>query len=129
MVECIVSEYNEPSCQNTSRLQKKSPGKGGKGQAFNSAPARTVNALLWLLKTCPSFAVAQEADHYFHLRRRSPRLRLRGVRVSLEAQKGLQPADGQSEHNFVKEVAIQEARQLTAISWLDISSAFGTVSH
>ncbi|KRX34499.1 hypothetical protein T05_3113 [Trichinella murrelli] len=35
----------------------------------------------------------------------------RGVRVSLEAQKGLQPAVGPSEHNFVKEVAIQEARR------------------
>ncbi|KRX43299.1 Sentrin-specific protease, partial [Trichinella sp. T9] len=63
MVESIVSGHNEPSSRNASRLQKKSPGKGGKGQvrlrsavtrdpawlksasavqkAFNSAPART----------------------------------------------------------------------------------------
>ncbi|KRZ94325.1 Retrovirus-related Pol polyprotein from type-2 retrotransposable element R2DM, partial [Trichinella sp. T8] len=37
-----------------------------------------------------------------------------------------------SEHNFVMEVAIQEARRTNAqlaISWLDISNAFGTVSH
>ncbi|KRY62530.1 hypothetical protein T4A_14125, partial [Trichinella pseudospiralis] len=42
------------------------------------------------------------------------------------------PADGTSEHNFVMEVAIQEARRTNAqlaISWLDISNAFGTVSH
>ncbi|KRZ64561.1 hypothetical protein T08_2651, partial [Trichinella sp. T8] len=71
-------------------LQKKSPGKGGKGQvrlrsavtrdpawlksasavqkAFNSAPARTVNAILRRPNACPSFTATQVADHYFNLR-------------------------------------------------------------
>ncbi|KRX65645.1 hypothetical protein T09_11756 [Trichinella sp. T9] len=88
-VEC-VSGSNEPSSHNTSRLQKKSPGKGGKGQvrlrsaltrdpawlksasavqkAFNSAPARTVNAILRRPNACPSFTATQVADHYFNLR-------------------------------------------------------------
>ncbi|XP_003373748.1 putative Ulp1 protease family, C- catalytic domain protein, partial [Trichinella spiralis] len=274
VVESIVSGHNEPSSRNTSRLQKKSPGKGGKGQvrrrsavtrdpawlksasavqkAFNSAPARTVNAILRRPNACPSFTATQVADHYFNLRpavtslapevidilpppatdhsmlvaelsesevwekmQKAPnsapgadRITIRMVRmadpgamiltrfyracllrkwvplqwkqsvckllykdgdkerlanwrpialepvlqrvlsavvasrvtnwaranglISLEAQKGFQPADGTSEHNFVMEVAFQEARRTNAqlaISWLDISNAFGTVSH
>ncbi|KRZ00723.1 Retrovirus-related Pol polyprotein from type-2 retrotransposable element R2DM [Trichinella zimbabwensis] len=274
MVESIVSGHNEPSSPKASRLQRKSPGKGGKGQvrqrsavtnipawlnsasavqkAFNSAPARTVNAILRRPNACPSFTATQVADHYFNLRpavtslapevvdilpppatdhsmlvaelnesevwekmQKAPnsapgadRINIRMLRaadpgaliltrfyrccllknwvplqwkqsvckllykdgdkerlanwrpialepvlqrvlsavvasrvtnwaranglISSEAQKGFQPADGTSEHNFVMEVAIQEARRTNAqlaISWLDISNAFGTVSH
>ncbi|KRX82090.1 hypothetical protein T06_3333 [Trichinella sp. T6] len=88
-VEC-VSGSNELSSHNTSRLQKESPGKGSKGpvrlrravtqkpawlksasavqKAFNSAPARTVNAIIRRPNACPSFTATQVADHYFNLR-------------------------------------------------------------
>ncbi|KRY80377.1 hypothetical protein T4D_13059, partial [Trichinella pseudospiralis] len=90
MVESIVSGHNEPSSPKASRLQRKSPGKGGKGQvrqrsaatqnpawlnsasavqkAYNSAPARTVNAILRRPNACPSFTATQVANHYFNLR-------------------------------------------------------------
>ncbi|KRZ01125.1 Retrovirus-related Pol polyprotein from type-1 retrotransposable element [Trichinella pseudospiralis] len=274
MLESIVSRHNEPSSPKASRLQRKIPGKGGRGQvrqrsaatqnpawlnsasavqkAYNSAPARTVNAILRRPNACPSFTATQVANHYFNLRpavtslapevvdilpppatdhsmlvaelsesevwekmQKAPnsapgadRINIRMLRaadpgaliltrfyrcclmkkwvplqwkqsvckllykdgdkerlanwrpialepvlqrvisavvasrmtswaranglISLEAQKGFQPADGTSEHNFVMEVAIQEARRTNAqlaISWLDISNAFGTVSH
>ncbi|KRY64490.1 hypothetical protein T4A_13514 [Trichinella pseudospiralis] len=77
-------------CTMKSWGQRKSPGKGGKGQvrqrsaatqipawlnsasavqkAYNSAPARTVNAILRRPNACPSFTATQVANHYFNLR-------------------------------------------------------------
>ncbi|KRZ36393.1 Ubiquitin-like-specific protease ESD4 [Trichinella pseudospiralis] len=90
MLESIVSRHNEPSSPKASRLQRKIPGKGGRGQvrqrsaatqnpawlnsasavqkAYNSAPARTVNAILRRPNACPSFTATQVANHYFNLR-------------------------------------------------------------
>ena len=48
------------------------------------------------------------------------------------AQKGFMPVDGCSEHNFVLQSILQEARRNKkecAVTWLDLTNAFGSIPH